>query len=84
MTREEFNSWVDTMVKGIDYKRFYSYRFPGPNDRTFYCYDKKTHKVGVAVCHPNDKFNMDIGKAIAYARCRGYSIPKIDTYKTLK
>lgn len=94
MTREEFNSWVDTMIKGIDYKRFFTYRLDTtetsgrrivpPKNRTVICYDEKTHKVGVAICHPDDEFNMSIGKAIAYARCRGYSIPKIDTYKTLK
>ena len=84
MTREEFNSWVDTMVKGIDYKRFRAYCFPSPDNKTIYCYDNKAHKVGIASCHPDDEFNMKVGKAIAYARCRGYSIPKIDTYKTLK
>lgn len=71
MTKEEFSLWVDTMVKNIDYKRYSAYRF----DTTVICYDKKTRKVGVAMCHPDDNFNMSIGKAIAYARCKGYSIP---------
>lgn len=93
MTRKEFNSWVNTMIKGIDYKRFFTYRLDttgapdrridSPKNRTVICYDRKTHKVGIAICHPNDEFNMRIGKAIAYARCRGYSIPEIDTYKNL-
>ena len=71
MTKEEFSLWVDTMAKNIDYKRYSAYRF----DTTVICYDKKTRKVGVAMCHPDDNFNMNIGKAIAYARCKGYSIP---------
>lgn len=93
MTRKEFNSWVNTMIKGIDYKRFFTYRLDttgtpdrridSQKNRTVICYDGKTHKVGIAICHPNDEFNMRIGKAIAYARCRGYSIPEIDTYKNL-
>lgn len=94
MTREEFKSWAFTMAKGVDYKRFFIYRLDtiGRSEKILYtsenriviCYDKKTRKIGVAFCHPDDKFDITIGKAIAYARCRGYSIPEIDTYKTLK
>ena len=42
MTRKEFNLWVDTMVKGVDYKRFFTYRL---DTTTVICYDKKTHKT---------------------------------------
>lgn len=90
MTREEFNSWVNTMSRRADNERFVTGQMysntatPSIKNRITICYDKKTDKAGVAICHPDDEFNMRIGKAIAYARCRGYSIPKIDTYKTLK
>lgn len=82
MTREEFNSWVDTMVKGVDYKRFFVDCVT--SNKTVLCYDRQTHKVGIAIRNPDDEFDFTIGAAIAYARCKGYSIPKIDTYKTLK
>ena len=41
------------------------------------------HNVGIAKCHPNDEFNALIGTAIAYARMRGFEVPKVDTYKKL-
>lgn len=48
------------------------------------CVDLETGKSGVARCHPEDIFNPIIGRAIAYARCRGYEIPKWTTYKTME
>lgn len=47
------------------------------------CVDLKTGKVGIARCHPEDEFNSYVGKAIAYARCRGYAIPKWVIHKTM-
>ena len=47
------------------------------------CVDLKTGRSGVARCHPEDIFNPVVGKAIAYARCRGYAIPKWTTYKAI-
>ena len=46
------------------------------------CYDIVNNKVGIAKCHPDDENNCTIGKAIAYARCKGYKIPKQKVYKT--
>ena len=47
------------------------------------CADLKTGKSGVARCHPEDTYNPIVGRAIAYARCRGYEIPKWTTYKAI-
>ena len=55
-----------------------------PRDHITFCYDRRTGKVGVARCHPSDTPYTKIGAAIAYARCKGYEIPKQKTYKTLE
>lgn len=47
------------------------------------CADLKTGKSGVARCHPEDTYNPIVGRAIAYARCRGYAIPRWVTYKKI-
>ena len=81
MKNKRFFDWVAEMIMRIDYKRFNTYR-PANNDTNIvFCFDNHTGKVGVARCNPSDNFNLDIGKAIAYARCRGYEVPKISTYK---
>lgn len=49
-----------------------------------YCVDLRTGKSGLARRRSNDAFNPDVGKAIAYARCRGYEIPKWVNYKAMK
>ena len=78
-----FKEWVAEMVVRIDYKRFNTYR-PANNDTNIvFCFDNRTGKVGVARCNPSDNFNLDVGKAIAYARCKGLEIPKQGTYKKL-
>lgn len=33
-------------------------------------------KPGISICHPNDKFGVRIGKAIALCRLKGLKIPK--------
>lgn len=47
------------------------------------CYDIVNNKVGIAKCHPDDENDFHIGKAIAYARCKGYKVPKQTVYKKL-
>ena len=39
--------------------------------------------MGIARRHPEDRHNEQIGRAIAYARCKGYEIPKQKVYKKL-
>lgn len=53
------------------------------DDTITLCYDKKNNKVGIAKRHPEDKPDRELGVAIAYARCKGYEIPKPTVYKKL-
>ena len=70
--------WANDMVKRIDYERFFTYTLPDNQCKNVViCYDKSTGKTGVARCHPNDKFDLVWGKAIATARCLGIEVPKI-------
>lgn len=40
-----------------------------------WCIDLRTDKMAVAKCHKLDKYNYDIGRAIAYSRLIGAKIP---------
>ena len=80
MNKAEFEKWIKDMLeeyhnidKNILIKRYGS--------KTYIAYDCKTNKIAMSRCHPNDEFRQDIGIAIAYARCKGYEVPKISTYK---
>ena len=85
MNKTEFDKWANEMIKRIDYKRIITYSL-SPDvkcDNVIMCYNKKTNKVGIARCHPDDKFNLVWGKAIATARCLGIEVPKITVKKML-
>ena len=83
MNKFEFDKWVDKMTSEyLSYKgRFFTITYKG--GRVTVCGDMKTGKCSMARCHPNDKYDYRYGVAIAYARCRGYDIPKLTTYKSL-
>lgn len=83
MNKTEFNKWVDKML--AEYNKTAERFTIAVNDYTgtTLCGDDKTGKCAMARCHPNDNYNYSYGKAIAYARCRGYAIPKLTTYKKL-
>lgn len=76
MTKNEFKEWAkkvnDTCPNHLEF--FY-------NLSDVICYNLHNGKVGVARCHPNDKFDIVIGKAIAIARCRDIEVPTIDIEK---
>lgn len=78
--KTKFDIWVDEMTR--EYNRSTRYYFYRLCEVTF-CYDDRENKVGIARRHPEDKHNSKIGKAIAYARCKGYEIPKQKVYKKL-
>lgn len=85
MNKAEFNKWVKKMIqemtKGIKTERYcYGYR---NNTGVFVVGDRKTGKTGMSRKHPDDEYNFNYGLAIAYARCKGYEIPKLTTYKKL-
>ena len=74
----KFNDWVTDMYLEFEDERMkgkcdVGYLF---GDTITLCYDKKNNKTGIAKRHPNDKDDFRIGKAIAYARCKGYDVPK--------
>ena len=79
MNKTDFNKWANDMVKRIDYKRIMTFVLPPIDhcENVVMCYDKRTNKIGIARCHPKDKFNLVWGKAIATARCLGIEVPKI-------
>ena len=76
----EFKKWATKMFVGYFNKERYKFIFI---DNVTICYDKRTNKTGIARCHPNDEFKPYFGRAIAYARCKGYEVPKQKTYKKL-
>lgn len=85
MNKVEFEKWVHKMIqemqKGRDTERYcYGYR---NNTGVFVVGDRRTGKTGMSRCHPDDEYNFNYGLAIAYARCKGYEIPKLTTYKKL-
>lgn len=82
--KTKFDIWVDKMIAENSNSKRYSmvYTIVSKPDITF-CYDKRTGKIGMARCHPDDKPDYRIGKAIAYARCRGYEVPRQTSLKYL-
>ena len=78
MNRKEFVNWVNGMLEWKP-KRYDCWRIP---DTTIViCVNKKNGKIGVAKCHPDDKFVISYGKAIAIARCAGIEVPTLSEYK---
>lgn len=83
MTRMEFMVWVTKMCDELYNKFNDRYYILTRGARFTVCVDDKTGKVGLARCKEGDSYNVDIGRAIAYARCRGYGVPQIGTFKKL-
>lgn len=83
MTRMEFMVWVTKMCEEL--YRKYNDRYFILTKSTYFtvCVDDKTGKVGLARRREGDTYDSDIGKAIAYARCRGYGVPQTGTFKKL-
>ena len=76
-----FEKWVKEMVNQYNNDDNVLIQFFGSN--TYVAYNFKTQETSIARCHPKDTFAVDIGQAIAYARCKGYKIPKQTVYKKL-
>lgn len=75
-----FEKWVETMVNQYADDPSVLIKLFGD---THIGYNFKTQKISTARCHPEDIFDSDIGIAIAYARCKGYKVPKKPVYKKL-
>lgn len=75
---EKLNRWMDTVLttmdRDLDEVEFY---FHGS---AIVCvredkYQFLSDSVGIAACSPNDDYDKNIGKCIAYCRAAGMSIP---------
>ena len=75
---EKLDKWVNTVLtamdRDLDEVEFY---FHGS---AIVCvredkYQFLSDSVGIAVCSPNDDYDENIGKCIAYSRAAGMSIP---------
>ena len=78
MDKKEFDKWVGEIFKRKP-KHYSCWQIP--NTKMIVCVNEKNGKVGVARCHPDDKFVISHGKAIAIARCAGIEVPTLSEYK---
>lgn len=74
---KNFMNWVEEMkeecLRSPSYIRVYSMCNNGPYTVLI---NYKTGEITKAKCHENDKFDSSIGVAIAWARYKGYEIPR--------
>ena len=81
MNKKEFDEWIGKM---LEWKPKYYTCWNMPKSPMIVCVNEKNGKVGVARCHPDDKFIVSYGKAIAIARCAGKEVPTLSEYKTIR
>lgn len=81
MTKRDFTKWAKVRVQRVAESARYGCTVA--ENGTTICVDTVTGNVGVAKLHPDDKYDFATGVAIAYSRCRGEAIPKINIYKRL-
>ena len=81
MTKRDFTKWAKVRVQRVAESARYGCTVA--ENGTTICVDTVTGNVGVAKLHPDDKYDFATGVAIAYSRCRGEKVPKINTYKRL-
>lgn len=80
MNKKEFDNWVG---KVLEWKPKHYGCWVVPDTNIAICVNEKNGKVGVARCHPDDKFVLSYGRAIAIARCAGKEVPTFTTYKKM-
>ena len=66
------NAW-DELTDANTKWHFLIYR----SERTVIFVNKRTGKVSIAKCHPQDTFTVHEGIAIAFAKLHGVEIPKL-------
>lgn len=78
MTKEEFNEWVRQMNIEADIP-YYLVTIKDESLGKVIIIDIRTAKTGMSRCNMHyDKFNYNVGRALAYARLKGFEIPKIE------
>lgn len=77
---KQIKSWVEDILNEIDRAEYdYELCFDRHNRVTICAavdiYDTSDISTGVAICSPNDTFDYNMGKCIAFCRCFNHTIP---------
>lgn len=75
VTKEQFEEWVKNMYNEYAASNYYCARCS--DKKTIIVFSKHGNKIGKAICHKDDIFNIHTGVAIAYARATGKEVPTI-------
>lgn len=79
VTQEQFMEWVTQMCRLFKIDK--SAKMERICTHT-YVYNRQNPKLcGLSICSESDKFNNDVGLAIAYARYARYTVPKVGKEK---
>lgn len=73
---ENFMEWVEQMNKEFYDSPSYIQVYCVTSGKYTVLVNHRTGKVTKAKCHENDLFDESVGLAIAWARYKGYEIPK--------
>ena len=77
MTKSEFRGWVKDMCNSYHHRREKHISMYKYETKTFIV-NTKTMKTTTSSCNVNkDQFSYDTGTAIAWARYKGWIVPKI-------
>ena len=73
---DNFYEWVKQMIKEYQNSPDYIQFCAVADEKYSILINHRTGKVTKAKCHEDDIFNEEVGLAIAWARYKGYEIPK--------
>lgn len=68
--------WVNELNKDYQQAPSWIQAYSMDSEKYTVIVNHHTGVVAKAMCHPNDAFNKSIGIAVAWARYRGYEIPR--------
>ena len=73
---DNFYEWVKQMIKEYQNSPDYIQFCAVADEKYSFLINHRTGKVTKAKCHEDDIFDEEVGLAIAWARYKGYEIPK--------
>lgn len=73
---DDFDKWVEQMTNEYQDSPNYIQFYAVADERYSIVINHRTGKMSKAKCHEDDIFNEVVGLAIAWARYKGYEIPK--------
>lgn len=76
MDKKRFKQWVKKIYSDFQ-KDKQAIAYSGSH-KSVIVYDTAAVKSAIAKCHPEDVFDYETGVVIAYARLKGFEIPKIE------